>query len=301
MPWGTWRPTRLVRSEQVLATSMRTVVVMTDLGRGHLKAIGNPEGEHALASDLIGSHLAEWIGLETLEFSLLSLDPVHDELLLEPNDSVPIADRLRARPGPAFITRTVQGSTWGGDPQEFATLANRPQIAGLVVLDTWLGNGDRCPRRPRAPRGPWPRENLDNVLMAKTAAGQKKRRLVAMDFSHCLFRRDGALRATYGIDLVQDPHVYGAFDAFAPYLTPRLVNPFLNRLRDGELGQALVPFLRSIPRSGVWTRTSEMRSGDSSRLEPPTLPITSSRTSPRPCRQLELWATLRRSQAGGQP
>lgn len=48
MPWGTWSPTRFVRSEQVLETSMRTVIVMTDLGRGHLKA-GTPEGEHALA------------------------------------------------------------------------------------------------------------------------------------------------------------------------------------------------------------------------------------------------------------
>lgn len=247
MPWGTWSPTRFVRSEQVLDTSMRTVVVMTDLGRGHLKAMGNPEGEHALACDLIGSHLAEWLGLETLEFSLLSLDPVHDEVLLEPNDSVPIADRLRARPGPAFITRTVQASTWSGDPQELTTLANRNQIAGLVVLDTWLGNGDRCPRRPRAPRGPWPRENLDNVLLAKTAARQRKRRLVAMDFSHCLFRRDGALRATYGIDLVQDQHVYGAFDAFAPYLTARLAGPFLDRLRDSSLDQELGVCLERLP------------------------------------------------------
>jgi hypothetical protein len=44
--------------------------VETDAGEGFLKAMGNPESPHVLACELVGTLLAEWLGLPTLEARL---------------------------------------------------------------------------------------------------------------------------------------------------------------------------------------------------------------------------------------
>jgi hypothetical protein len=54
-----------------LKTGTRTIKVVTDLGAGYLKGLGNPEGPHVLVSELVGTRLANWLGLPTFEFGII--------------------------------------------------------------------------------------------------------------------------------------------------------------------------------------------------------------------------------------
>src|SRR6266496_5515307 len=108
MGWQTnnWIPRTITRHVRSLATSTGVAVVDTDCGEGYLKSLGNPEGPHVLACELVGSLLAEWIGLKTLDFSIIT---VADD------DEIPLGKGGFAEPGPAFISRAVPGFAWGGD------------------------------------------------------------------------------------------------------------------------------------------------------------------------------------------
>ena len=248
MPWGTWKPTCVQRVERVLCTSMNTVLVVTDAGRGYLKALGNREGEHALACELIGSSLAEWLRLPTLEFALVDIDLAQDDVILDDDERIPLGLRRRAKPGPAFVSKAIDAKSWDGDAAVLAKLKNPEAIAGLVLLDTWIGNPDRHPRRPPEPSlSTWTKRNLDNVMLAHTGR-QSRRRLMAMDFSVCLYCRGGVLRSSYDDRCVRDDGVYGLFPAFEPYATPERLLPFLKRLRQtADLHQHLADVVGRIP------------------------------------------------------
>jgi hypothetical protein len=224
---------------------MDTVEIQTDLGPGFLKALGNREGEHALACELIGSSLAEWIGLPTLDFTLFPVG-ADQVLLLDADDQVPIAQRRRAKPGPAFLSRGIHAVTWDSLPLDLEKLDNPHAISGLVLLDTWIGNPDRHPRRPEdASFSTWQQQNPDNVLLE--ILPKNRRRLVAMDFTVCLHCRGGGLRRSYEDRLVRDDGVYGLFPAFEPYMREPWIQLFVERLRVASLPQDLVALLGRIP------------------------------------------------------
>lgn len=245
MPWETWQPTRFRHVARVLGTSMNTIEIETDAGRGFLKALGNREGEHALACELIGSSLAEWLGLPTLEFTLLEL--ANDAVLfLEDDDSVPLAKRRRAKPGPAFVSKAITAVSWDGQPADLERLTNPEAIAGVVLLDTWIANPDRHPRRPADPSlSTWEKQNLDNVMLE--ILPKARRRFVAMDFTVCFHCRDGGLRKGYGEQFVRDDGIYGLFPAFEPYVTETALRPFLDRLGAANLAQQVDGLLDRIP------------------------------------------------------
>lgn len=92
----------------------------------------------------------------------------------------------------------------------------------------------------------WTQENLDNVMLALLP--KDKRRLVAMDFSVCLYCRGGGLRSSYDDRLIRDDGVYGMFPAFEPYVSEERLRPFLARLRDAaSLRQHLAESVGRIP------------------------------------------------------
>jgi hypothetical protein len=246
MPWGTWKPTKIERTDTWVGTSTRVVVVKTDQGQGYLKAMGNPAGEPALACELVGCSLAEWIGLVTPHFATVHVDDDEGDLFLEPEPEAPSAARPRALPGPAFISKTVTNAdTWSGDPAQLVSLDNAADIAGLVVVDTWLGNGDRFPRRPADGRRREP--NLGNVLLGHKGERSRRRTLYAIDYSECLHRKDGGIRRSFDLSHVRDEGIYGLFDAFAPYVTRRNTQPFLDRLRRQSLREDLKGIVSRIP------------------------------------------------------
>ena len=216
-----WPPTVFRRFSRGLRTSMATAEVVTDAGPAYLKAIGNPEGEHALAADLLGTQLAAWFDLPTFEFGVL---------LLTPSDQVPLTHNQVAQPGPAFVTRKMDGHSWGGASEELTELSNPGDVGKLVVLDTWLRNADRFPPRGAVVGDPARRDpNLDNVFLAAGNRGQAPR-LIAMDFSHAFTCGRPITSRLSAIDVVRERAVYGLFDEFRPYLTQGVVDDAQGKL-----------------------------------------------------------------------
>ena len=198
-----WRPTLVTRFVQAFGTATGTVRVDTDAGEGYLKALGNPEGPHALACELVGSRLADWFGLQTLDFALIQVGE---------DDDIPLVSGNKALPGPAFISRAENtGFSWSGDDKELNKIDNINDISGLVVLDTWLLNCDR-----HAPDGR--RVNLDNVFLTQHPNNERTLRLMAMDFTHA-FTCGGEINRRVGyIEKIKDANVYGCFRQFVPFL-----------------------------------------------------------------------------------
>ena len=99
----TWQPTCITQFVEPRKSSTMVVIVDTDAGLGFLKAMGNPEGEHALACDWIGTQLAKWFGLSTLDQAIVEYDGIPPITLFNGNSAVA---------GPVLITRSVKGVVW---------------------------------------------------------------------------------------------------------------------------------------------------------------------------------------------
>ena len=200
----TWQPTRLVRVVESYDTSTGTTKVATDATYGYLKALGNRQGPHVLAAELVASSLARWFGLTVPEFALIPL----------PADACFDLPRgARVQPGPAFVSRHVNGRTWGGSETELKMVENPSDITRLVVLDTWLRNCDRHPPDLKV-RKP----NYANVYLADTEKAGTAR-LVAIDHTHCFdCGRDFTERLSH-IDNMKDDRTYGLFPPFAGFVT----------------------------------------------------------------------------------
>jgi hypothetical protein len=227
-----WKPTRVTRLVQSFATSTGPVRVDTDSGEGFLKALGNPEGPHALACELVGSMLADWMGLTTFDFSIVQLTD---------GDEIPFASGGRAAPGPAFISRAEDGFPWGGDVKQLRSIANPLEINGLVVLDTWTLNEDRY-----APDGR--RVNRDNVFFIKTAGRGGSVRIVAMDFTHAFRHGQDINRKLRFIERIKDKRIYGLFPEFKSFLNREEVRRLSKVLQTfkPEIAEQIV---RAIPRA----------------------------------------------------
>jgi hypothetical protein len=147
-----------------------TLIVRTDAGLAYLKALGNPDGPHALVKDLLGTHLSAMLGLPTFDYAVIEVTDL---------DELPFFKAGKAEPGPAFVTRGEDGSVWGSDKRLLDKIDNIDAISGLVVVDTWLRNTDRY----YLPKN---RVNWDNVFFSKESTEDGKLSLRVMDFSHAI-------------------------------------------------------------------------------------------------------------------
>lgn len=214
----------------------------TDQGPAYAKLLGNPEGPQALFCDWVGTRAAAWLGLTTFEVAAIEV--------AEPG-LVTYANGSQSMPGAAFVTRAEIGTPWGGTAEELLSVENPDDLAGLIVLDTWLLNCDRY-----RPDGNNPRHNTRNVFLSSRGAAKGKFRVVAMDHTHC-FTCGRAITKTVGnIDNVQHAGLYGHFSEFRPYLTHDAVRRFADRLT-GLRKQTAEGFLAEVPRS--WELSSEVR------------------------------------------
>jgi hypothetical protein len=236
-----WNPNTISRAIRGLTTAARTVQVETDQGEGFLKALGNPEGPHILACELVGSLAADWLGLKTLDFSIIDVT--------DPED-VAFEGHSWAQPGPAFISRAeATGFTWGGDSQTVSAISNREDLARLVVLDTWLRNCDR-----RSPDGR--RINLNNVFLVQRTRPQRILELLAMDFTHA-FTCGGPLDRTLGhIEKIRDPSIFGRFPEFETYLSRDEVTACAVRLGGFDIATAS-GFVARVP--AEWQVSTDVR------------------------------------------
>ena len=218
-----WNPNYVTRAVSVYETATKTVRVDTDQGEGFLKALGNPEGPHSLACELVGSLAADWLGLKTLDFAIISI---------EDQQEVVISGRNYADVGPAFISRAEDtGFTWGGDPRAVAVISNLEHISSLVVLDTWIRNCDRCsPDKTR--------RNLNNVFFIQRTEPTRRLELIAMDFTHAFTCGQTIDRRLGNLDTIRDESVFGLFPEFRPHLSEAQVQIDTQRLSTFTLADA---------------------------------------------------------------
>ena len=232
-----WHPTTFLRFEEPYDTSMGTARIVTDAGPAYIKAMGNPEGRHRLACELVGTQLAEWFELPTLDFALMRIDADVDE--------IPFLRGGKAASGPAFVTRAVRGHPWDGSEAGLAGLENPEAISRLVVFDTWTRNHDR-----HAPHLTPPRVRYDNVFLESVGEKESGRlRLLAINHTHCFTRRNELSSRLSQISSVQDPGLYGVFPAFAPNVRDNDVQAAIDRLRQLEEG-AVARMIEKVP--GEW-------------------------------------------------
>lgn len=99
----------------------------------------------ALISELIGTQLAEWFGLPTFEFGLMTV-----------SDSELYPDRADlTSPMTAFVTREEEGEKWQGSAEELKSIVNAKDISRLVIFRYvgWklrsLFDANACWRRSR--------------------------------------------------------------------------------------------------------------------------------------------------------
>lgn len=215
-----WQPTTFLRLEDMLDTSMGTARIVTDAGPAYIKAKGNRQGPHYLASELVATQLAAWFGLPTFPHALIHIDADIDE--------IPFKRGGRAISGTAFVTQATAGHPWGGSDEELEKLVNPETISRIVVFDNWVRNCDRHPPDP-ATRKP----NYDNVFLADAGNTEEgDSRLIAMDHSHC-FVSSGDLDARVArIDWVKDDRLYGLFPAFRSRVREEEVLLAIARLRE---------------------------------------------------------------------
>lgn len=232
-----WRPTEIKRYVEPRQSSTQVVIVETDVGLGFLKAMGNPEGDHALACDLVGNQLAEWFGLRTLEQALVTVD-----------DIVPIKflNGKFAALGPALVTRAEFGEPWSGNVRQLRRLTNPEDISKLVVFDTWIINRDRHSLN---------RQRHDNVFLSGPFNSIHVE-LFAIDHTHCFGVTGRINRHAADIANWRDSAVYGLFPEFRDFLKRSVVRNCVKRLR--LISKANVErFINKIPRE--WDVPSDAR------------------------------------------
>lgn len=200
------------------------VRVDTDAGEGFLKALGNPEGPHALACELVGTLLAEWLGLPTLEHAIVQVTE---------DDEIPLTGGRVASSGPAFITRAENGFTWGGDEDTLRRIRNPQDLSLLVALDTWIRNCDRF--RPE----PNPRVNRDNVFLAWKKEPERGLVLKAIDHTHAFTCGREITRRLGNLDEIRDTTIFGCFPEFVRFLDPAHVVSAIERLGQMSLANAI--------------------------------------------------------------
>lgn len=230
-----WQPTTILRYIDSRESSTQVILVKTDLGDGYLKAMGNPEGEHVLACEWVGTQLARWFGLPTFRFGTVMV-AADDELTFHRRE------KGRAKPGPAFISKADPGEPWGGTKRQLKRLANPGDVSRLVVFDTWIRNQDRYFVRPDNSI----RRNTNNVFLSEDAP-EGRFLLRAMDHSHAFPNGREIVARNLGPAQARDPTVYGLFPEFRPFLDRDVVRRAADRLRQMD-ATAAARVVDTIPR-----------------------------------------------------
>lgn len=233
LPWHSstkWNPSEVTEFVSSLSSGAGTLIVETDAGRAYLKALGNPDGPHALAKELLGTYLSKLLGLPTFDFAVIEVTEL---------DDLRFTNGTKAEPGPAFVTRGEIGQTWGDDDRLLEKIDNPDSVAGLVIMDTWLRNKDRYfPTEDR--------KNLDNVFFSTECDVEGMLSLRVMDFSHAIKFGGDLTKRVLGINDIKDDAVFGLFPRFRKKLCRDAIQRLAGVLAGLSLSQienavALIP------------------------------------------------------------
>jgi|JI9StandDraft_2_1071091.scaffolds.fasta_scaffold00807_8 hypothetical protein len=224
LPWHSspsWQPTEVTQFIDHLDSGAGTLIVRTDAGLAYLKALGNPDGPHALVKDLLGTHLAALLGLPTFDYAIIEVSDL---------DELPFFRGGNAEPGPAFATRGEVGSVWDGNKRLLEKIDNPDAISGLVVVDTWLRNTDRH-YLPKL------RVNWDNVFFSKESIADGMLSLRVMDFSHAIQFGGELTNGVSSIANIKDEEVFGLFPVFRKRISRDAIRHYASILGDVSRAQ----------------------------------------------------------------
>jgi hypothetical protein len=204
-----WQPKAVKRVIETFQTSTRVARVATDDGNGFLKGMGNPAGNLSLAAELVAGELAHWFGLPIPPFAIVGVGT---------DFRIPMIDGGQLLPGPAFISKEVDGFSGAGG---LTRLLNPSDVSRLVVFDTWIRNADRC-----APQSFGYPANYDNLFFTRVGS---RFQLTAMDHSQG-FVESGLEAALSDPYLLTDDEVYGYFPEFSNLIQFQAVSAAAQRL-----------------------------------------------------------------------
>lgn len=211
-------PSPLRRFVRSVGTSTKPIVATADCGDVFLKLRTNPEGSRVLVADYVGTRCAQLLGLSTFRMGIWPLTE---------DDRFIVAPDATDDPSPALVTIAEQGSGWGGGDEGIRDALNRHDLAGFVVLDTWILNRDRFCPDPSFPTGA--RIKPDNVFLAGT--DPKALRILAIDHGEAFRLTAAALTGKIShIDSVKSEEVRGMFPAFAPHVATAGIAKFVGVL-----------------------------------------------------------------------
>lgn len=211
-------PSPLRRFVRSVGTSTTPIVATADCGDVFLKLRTNPQGSRVLVADYVGTRCAQLLGLQTFRMGIWSLSE-DDRFIAAPDAS--------EDPSPALVTAAEHGTGWGGGDEGLRDALNREDLAGLVVLDTWILNRDRFCPDPTFPRGA--RVNAGNVFLA--GSNPKALRILAIDHGEAFRLSAAALTSKIShIESVKSEEVRGMFPAFGPHVATAGIAKFVGAL-----------------------------------------------------------------------
>jgi hypothetical protein len=243
-----WRPTSIFLPSLPIRTDTMPVAVGTDVGNAYLKARWRPESGSWLAREMIGLRLATALGLEAPACCVYDLGAAET-----PEDR----DGNSAEDGPALLVEAIEWILWDGTAATLSSISNKADVAGLVVLDTWLRNTDRY--RPTLAGQPLPDPklgNLDNVALSTDAQRQRRFRLRAVDFNRTLHPQTTLDAGHMGPQAVSDEGIYGLFPAFGAVIKKQHLQEFINRL-DGIPSEQIRTVVGEVPE--LWWPNAEAK------------------------------------------
>ena len=152
--------------------------------------------------------------------------------------------------GPAFLSKYYNGTAWDGGSKGLEAVENLGDLAGLVLLDTWLLNCDRYSLRDQKVRA-----NYHNVFLTDRQAKPGRFRIVALDHTHCFTCGHRLKKGNLALSAIRSQTLFGHFPAFREHLSPGAFKPYLSRLQEfhREIAERLTADL-----PGEWEATPEL-------------------------------------------
>ena len=235
-----WQPKHIERVTGVLETSTKPLRVVTDDGPAIVKYMGNQAGLDALVCELVGTELANLVGLVTPDFAVAEM----------PALDLPTHPLLRIEAGPAFFSRWEEATSLSPRSTLLGNLRNPGDIAKLVTFDTWLRNKDRFSDPADDGCG---NENFDNLLLRPD---KRKVQMLVIDHTHAI--AETTLDDEIGLDWVEEQRVYGRFSQFAPFLTRRGVQVALAAISRIDV-ESIEGICQGVPREWGMTHALAQR------------------------------------------
>jgi hypothetical protein len=200
-----------------------------------MKYMGNPQGLDALICEIVGTELANNIGLITPDFCVAEMPSVV-------TDNYPF---ISTQAGPAFLSRWEEATALSPKSELLKKLRKPEDVAKLVAFDTWLRNMDRLSDENGADTS-----NFDNLLLR---ADKRKIQMLVIDHTHAI--AETTLEDDLGQAWVEEERVYGLSDQFEAFMTQRRLQAALAAIGAIDV-QSIERICESVPRE--WGMTAAL-------------------------------------------